>query len=135
MANSATISTRQERDNRATVVVESIMAGCNIFYSYQHWDNFYKFTESGLEEAMEAFASNRTGGSNPLEYWDEQQAQLLDTFTILIVKHLAESDVLNTACLTQLVEFAETNKAKWLEKGGLGEMKSEYLAPRPNSKV
>jgi hypothetical protein len=111
----APLSEEDERNLKATIVIEYIMQASDVSHTMQHWQIYQRWNERLFEEMFSAWQVNRLG-SDPSVGWYKGEIWFFDNYVIPLAKKLKECEVFGVAS-DEYLQFALENRKEWLKKG------------------
>jgi 3'5'-cyclic nucleotide phosphodiesterase len=117
----------EDRNRRATILVELIMQASDIFHATSTWQLYQKWNERQLMQAYKAFKTGRLM-QNPTVFWYKSELLLFDEHVIPIAKQISECGVFEQSTRDQYLSFSLSNRQQWAAKGGdhLASMMARY---------
>lgn len=113
-------------NQRATLVLETMMQAANIAHCTQHWNVFTKWNKRLFQEIYEGYkAGRRRDHKDPTEFWYERELEFFDQVVIPLGIRLNESGAFGDDA-EEFVAYAKSNRRDWEAKGR--DMINEYLA-------
>mmetsp|Transcript_23757 Transcript_23757/g.56090 ORF Transcript_23757/g.56090 Transcript_23757/m.56090 type:complete len:854 (+) Transcript_23757:377-2938(+) len=106
----------QNRNRRATIVLEMLMQSSDIFYATQNWHLYQKWNDRHFAEAYKSYQAGRVR-QDPCIFWYKSELLFFDEYVIVVAKQMHECGVFGTSGDEQL-SFALTNRQQWAAKGG-----------------
>jgi hypothetical protein len=109
-------SSDQNRNRRATIVLELMMQSSDIFHATQNWHMYQKWTERHFSEVYKAYHEGRLA-QDPCIFWYKSELLFFDEQVITIAKQMHSSRVFACSGDEQL-SYALSNRQQWAAKGG-----------------
>jgi hypothetical protein len=109
-------NTIENRNRRATIVIEMLMQSSDIFYATQNWHLYQKWNDRHFAEAYKSYQAGRVR-QDPCIFWYKSELLFFDEYVIMVAKQMHECGVFGSSGDEQL-SFALTNRQQWAAKGG-----------------
>ncbi|KAG7361603.1 3'5'-cyclic nucleotide phosphodiesterase [Nitzschia inconspicua] len=106
----------ENRNRRATIVLELIMQSSDVFYATQNWHLYQKWSQRHFSEIYKAYQDGMLG-RDPCIFWFKNELLFFDEQVIPITKQLNDCHVFSISGDEQLL-FALSNRQQWAAKGG-----------------
>jgi hypothetical protein len=106
----------ENRNRRATIVLELIMQLSDIFHATQNWHMYQKWTQRHFSEVYKAYQDGRLA-QDPCIFWYKSELLFFDEQVIAIAKQVYYSRVFLSSGDEQL-SCALSNRQQWAAKGG-----------------
>lgn len=106
----------ENRNRRATIVLEVIMQASDVFHATQNWHLYHKWNERHFFQAYKAFRSGRLT-QDPSIFWYKSELLFFDEHVIPIAKQMSECGVFDSTG-DEYLSFALSNRQQWAAKGG-----------------
>lgn len=107
--------TRDERNRRATVVIETLMQVADVAHTMQHWNIYRRWNENLFQEMYAAYMHGRAA-FDPTVIWFKGELAFLDHFVVPLARKVEESGVFGPSG-DQYVKYALSNRNDWEQKG------------------
>jgi hypothetical protein len=125
-----TSNSKNEADvmnQRATLVLETMMQVANIAHCTQHWNVFTKWNKRLFEEMSVAYSKGgkAMGSKDPADFWYQGEIVFFDETVIPLCTKLHESGAFGEDA-EEFVNYAKSNRQAWHSKGN--DMVSQYQA-------
>jgi len=102
------------RDRKATIVIEHIIQASDVSHLMQHWHIYRKWNERLFNELYLAHKAGR--GGDPSEFWAKGEIGFFDFYIIPLAKKLKECGVFGVSSFEYL-NYAIQNRNEWEAKG------------------
>ncbi len=113
-------------NQRATLVLETMMQAANIAHCTQHWNVFTKWNKRLFQEMCEAYKTGRQNGQkDPADFWYQGELAFFADTVIPLGCKLHESGAFGDDA-EEFVEYAKSNRRDWETKGR--DIINEYLS-------
>jgi hypothetical protein len=109
-------SSDENRNRRATIVLELIVQSSDIFHATQNWHMYQKWTQRHFSEVYKAYQDGRLA-QDPCIFWYKSELLFFDEQVISIAKQVHCSRVFASSGDDQL-SCALSNRQQWAAKGG-----------------
>ncbi|CAJ1949209.1 unnamed protein product [Cylindrotheca closterium] len=109
------LTTENELNLKATIVIEYIMQASDVSHTMQHWHVYKKWNEHLFAEMYSAWQVGRLG-FNPSTGWFQGELSFFDNYIIPLAKKLEDCQVFGAAG-NELLKFALENRKEWEKKG------------------
>jgi len=116
---------KEEKNIKATLVLEQIMLASDVAHTMQHFSTFVKWNERLFQEMWAAYVNGHSH-ADPRQGWYESQIGFYDFYIIPLAKKLKECGVFSTAGDEYLGNALE-NRRRWTDEG---EMVTQKLISR-----
>lgn len=112
-------------NQRATLVLETMMQVANIAHCTQHWNVFTKWNKRLFEEMSLAYSKGKQmGQKDPADFWYQGEILFFDETVIPMCTRLNESGAFGDDA-EEFVNCAKSNRQAWQTKGH--DMVDQYL--------
>jgi len=124
---------QEDRNRKATIVLEHLVQASDIAHTMQHFDVFRKWNERLFREMYLAFLSGRSD-KDPSEFWYKGEIGFFTFYIIPLTKKLKDCGVFGVSS-DEYLNYAENNLQIWEAKGEeivrelQEKVKMEYGAP------
>jgi class 3 adenylate cyclase len=108
-------SIEEDRNMKATIVIEHIIQASDVAHTMQHWHIYQKWNERLFEEMFSAFECGRSE-KNPADFWYKGELWFFDNYVVPLAKKLEECNVFGVAS-DECLNYAEANRNEWSVKG------------------
>ncbi|KAG7352534.1 family 3 adenylate cyclase [Nitzschia inconspicua] len=108
-------SMEDDRNMRATIVIEHIIQAADVSHCMQHWQVYKRWNERFFQEMYLAYEEGR-GGSDPSEGWYNGELWFFDNYIIPLAKKLEECGVFGVSS-DECLNYALENRREWAAKG------------------
>jgi hypothetical protein len=105
----------ENRNRRATLVLELMMQSSDIFYATQNWHLYQKWNERHFAEVYKAYQNQRLT-QDPCIFWYKSELIIFDEHVITVTKQMVDCGVFEASGDQQL-SFALSNRQQWAAKG------------------
>ncbi|CAB9517391.1 Receptor-type guanylate cyclase gcy [Seminavis robusta] len=114
-AFSTEISDDENRDLRATIVIEHIIQASDVSHTMQHWHIYRKWNQRLFLELYRAYCEGRMA-KDPSEFWYKGEIGFFDNYIIPLAKKLKDCQVFGVSS-DECLNYAIQNRDEWKEKG------------------
>lgn len=111
----ADITMEENRNMKATIVIEHIIQASDVAHTMQHWHIYTKWNERLFEEMYSAYECGRSQ-TNPAEGWYKGELWFFDNYVIPLAKKLEECHVFGVTS-DECLNYATANRNEWEAKG------------------
>ena len=97
------LTSREENDYRATIVIEHIIQASDVSHTMQHWHIYRKWNKRLFFEMYAAFSAGRMG-ADPSTFWYQGELNFFDKYVIPLAKKLKDCNVFGVSsdeCLSK----------------------------------
>jgi hypothetical protein len=108
-------SPSEDRNRKATIVMEHIIQASDVAHSMQHWRIYCKWNEKLFEERYRSFLEGHEE-EDPAIHWYENEIRFFDNYVIPLANKLAECGVFGVSS-DEYLGFAIENRMEWEMKG------------------
>jgi hypothetical protein len=108
-------SSEEDRNRKATIVVEHIIQASDVAHTMQHWHIYLKWNERLFSEMYRAFESGRSD-KDPAEGWYKGELWFYDNYVIPLAKKLKDCGVFGVSS-DEYLNYAMANREEWERKG------------------
>ncbi|KAL3921202.1 MAG: hypothetical protein SGILL_002870 [Bacillariaceae sp.] len=117
----------ENKNRRATCVLELIMQTSDIFHTLSNWHLYVKWTERHFGEVYKAYRAGKLA-QDPCIFWYKCELLFFDQHVITSAKLLKDCGALEASSEEQL-SFALSNRQQWAAKGGnlVASMVTRYM--------
>jgi hypothetical protein len=109
------LSEEEDKNLKATIVIEYIMQASDVSHTMQHWHIYQRWNERLFEEMYSAFQVNR-GDKDPSLGWYKGELWFFDNYIIPLARKLKECEVFGAAS-DECLKYALENRKEWAAKG------------------
>ncbi|KAG7363095.1 family 3 adenylate cyclase [Nitzschia inconspicua] len=120
----ASSNMEENRNMKATIVIEHIIQASDVAHTMQHWHIYTKWNERLFGEMYSAYECGRSE-KNPAEGWYKGELWFFDNYVIPLARKLEECNVFGVAS-DECLNYATANRNEWEAKGE--EIVSEMVA-------
>jgi hypothetical protein len=106
----------ENRNRRATIVLEVLMQASDVFHATQNWHMYQKWNERHFTQAYTAFKKGRLM-QDPSIFWYKSELLFFDEHVVQVCRCLAEIGVFGPTG-DEFLSFALGNRQQWAAKGG-----------------
>ena len=116
----------EDRNMKATIVIEHIIQASDVAHTMQHWHIYQKWNERLFDEMFSAFECGRSA-TNPADGWYKGELWFFDNYVIPLARKLEECHVFGVAS-DECLNYAQANRNEWSIKGEeiVAEMVTRY---------
>jgi hypothetical protein len=118
------LDSNDDRDLKATVMLEYITQAADIFHAYQPWSTYVIWNERQFHEAFEAYVTARVD-EDPTDGWYEKELEFFDEVVIPLATKLGECGLFGYNG-GDFVRTAKVNRKEWEMRGE--SLVGDYLA-------
>mmetsp|Transcript_1718 Transcript_1718/g.4428 ORF Transcript_1718/g.4428 Transcript_1718/m.4428 type:complete len:178 (-) Transcript_1718:149-682(-) len=104
-----------DRNRKATIVIECIIQASDVSHTMQHWHVYQKWNRCLFNEMYTAYENGRYD-KNPATFWYEGELGFFDNYIIPLATKLRECEVFGVSC-DEFLNFANENRNEWAVKG------------------
>ena len=122
-SDSASESTREAVNRKATIVIEHLIQASDVSHTMQHWHVYLKWNERLFHEMYNAYLEGRAE-NDPSETWYQGELGFYDFYIIPLAKKLKDCGVFGVAS-DEYLDYATANRTEWEIKGK--EIVRDYL--------
>ena len=108
-------STDDDRNRKATIVIEHLIQASDVSHTMQHWHIYRKWNERLFNEMYSAFREGRSE-KNPADFWAKGEVGFFDFYIIPLAKKLKECGVFGVSS-DEYLQYAVKNRNEWETKG------------------
>lgn len=108
-------SRKEDRDRKATIVIEHLIQASDVAHTMQHWHVYRKWNERLFEEMYVAYIRGRAP-NNPSESWYKGEIGFFDFYIIPLAKKLKYCGVFGVSS-EEYLNYAEKNRKEWEQRG------------------
>jgi hypothetical protein len=113
-------------NQRATLVLETMIQASNIAHCTQHWNVYIKWNKKLFQEMCDVYKTGRKSGQkDPADFWYQGELAFFDDVVIPLAKNLMESGAFGDSA-EEFLTYAKSNRRDWQAKGR--DMVQEYLS-------
>jgi hypothetical protein len=109
------LSEEDDKNLKATIVIEYIMQTSDVSHTMQHWQIYQRWNERLFEEMYSAYQVNR-GDKDPSEGWYKGELWFFDNYIIPLAIKLKDCEVFGAAS-DECLKYALENRKEWEAKG------------------
>jgi hypothetical protein len=109
------VADEENRDRKATIVIEFLMQASDISHTMQHWEVFRKWNENLFREMYLAYLNGRAE-KDPSSFWFEGEIGFFKYYIIPLAEKLKECGVFGVSS-NELLHYAQNNLAMWEQHG------------------
>ena len=111
-------TTKQDRDRKATIVIEHLIQASDVAHTMQHWHVYCKWNQKLLEEMYKAYQEGRCpdDAKDPSTNWYNGELWFYDNYIIPLAKKLKECGVFGVSS-DEYLNYAMANRKEWELKG------------------
>jgi len=113
--SSVTESATDQRNRKATIVIEHLIQASDVSHTMQHWHIYRKWNERFFLENYKAFKSGRIE-SNPTENWYRGEIGFFDFYILPLARKLKECGVFGVSS-DEYLNYAQSNRNEWESRG------------------
>ena len=113
--NPTSVNVEEDRNRKATIVVEHIIQASDVAHTMQHWHVFCRWNEKLFNEKYRAYLSGHEE-EDPSERWYENEIGFFDNYVIPLANNLAECGAFGVSS-DEYLGFALENRLEWEMKG------------------
>lgn len=106
----------ENRNRRATIVLELIIQSSDVFHATQSWHMYQKWNQRHFSEVYKAYQGKRLA-RDPCVFWFKSELLFFDEHVITIAKQVNDCFVFASSG-DELLSFALSNRQQWAAKGG-----------------
>ena len=107
--------TEENRNHKATIVIELLMQASDISHTMQHWEVFRKWNANLFRELYLAYLNGRAE-KDPSTFWYEGEIGFFKFYIIPLAERLKECGVFGVSS-NELLHYAQNNLAMWEHTG------------------
>ena len=122
-ADAAKLSSCDNTNRKATIVIEHIIQASDVAHTMQHWHVYRQWNERLFRELKQAFAQGRSD-KDPAEFWYQGEIGFFDFYVIPLAKKLKECGVFGVSS-AECLNYALLNRQEWVDRGK--EIVAEYM--------
>jgi hypothetical protein len=115
-ADSSNSTVEDDRNRKATIVIEHLIQASDVAHTMQHWHIYQKWNERLFAEMIHAYQHDRLS-FNPAEAWYQGELGFFDNYIIPLAKKLKECGVFGVSS-DEYLNYAMENRREWEAKGG-----------------
>ena len=104
-----------ERDRKATIVMEHIMQASDVAHTMQHWHVYQRWNRRLFDELYTAWKAGRMG-ADPSTFWYKGELKFFETYVIPLAKKLKDCGVFGVSS-DECLNYATNNMKEWESKG------------------
>lgn len=108
-------SLEEDRNRKATIVIEHLLQASDVSHTMQHWHVFRKWNEKLFMELYVAYRQGRAA-ADPAVFWAKGEIGFFDFYVIPLAKKLKDCGVFGVSS-DEYLNYAENNRNEWVEKG------------------
>jgi hypothetical protein len=108
-------SEEDDRNRKATIVIEHLIQASDVAHTMQHWHIYQKWNERLFAEMTNAYQNGRMG-NNPADGWYKGELGFFDNYIIPLAKKLKECGVFGVSS-DEYLNYALENRREWASKG------------------
>lgn len=115
-------SSSENRNRKATIVIEHLIQASDIAHTMQHWHIYRKWNERLFMEMAKAYDEGRAD-KHPSEFWYQGEIGFFDNYIIPLAKKLKDCGVFGVSS-DEYLNYAMKNRQEWATRGQevVGEM-------------
>jgi hypothetical protein len=113
--DSGKLSSDNDNDLRATIVIEHIIQASDVSHTMQHWHVYRKWNRRLFLEMHAAFRAGKLA-SNPAEFWYAGELSFFDNYVIPLAKKLKDCNVFGVSS-DECLNYAMQNRSEWERRG------------------
>jgi class 3 adenylate cyclase len=113
--NSEDEESEDERDLKATIVIEHIMQASDVAHTMQHWHVYQKWNRRLFDELYTAHRAGRMG-VDPANFWYKGELGFFDNYIIPLAQKLKDCGVFGVSS-DECLNYAMQNRNEWEAKG------------------
>ena len=106
---------REQRNRKATIVIEHLIQASDVSHTMQHWHIYRKWNERFFRECYQAYTDGRAD-KNPADFWYEGEIGFFDFYIIPLAKKLKECGVFGVSS-DEYLNYAIRNRDQWTACG------------------
>jgi hypothetical protein len=114
-SESDTDSAWDNRNRKATIVIEHLIQASDISHTMQHWHVYRKWNERLFTEMTFAYRAGRAA-KDPAEFWYEGELGFFDFYIIPLTEKLSKCGVFGVSS-DELLSYATKNREEWERRG------------------
>ena len=111
----ANTSNDEDRNRKATIVIEHLIQASDVAHTMQHWHVYRKWNERLFMEMVAAYRSGRAT-KDPVEGWYKGELWFFDNYIIPLAKKLDSCGVFGVSS-DEYLSYAVSNRKEWEAKG------------------
>ena len=111
----STVAARQNRNRKATIVIEHLIQASDVSHTMQHWHIYRKWNERLFLEMYTAYKMGRAA-TNPADNWYKGEIGFFDFYIIPLAKKLKDCGVFGVSS-DEYLNYAMKNRKEWEAKG------------------
>jgi len=108
-------SNSDDKNRKATIVIEHLLQASDVSHTMQHWHIFRKWNERLFREMYKAYKEGRAE-KDPSEYWYKSEIGFFDFYIIPLAKKLKDCGVFGVSS-DEYLNYAIHNRKEWVSKG------------------
>jgi 3'5'-cyclic nucleotide phosphodiesterase len=108
-------SSGDNRDEKATVVINHLIQASDVAHTMQHWQVYRKWNERLFEEMLLAYRIGRAD-RDPAEFWYDGELGFFDFYIIPLARKLKDCGVFGVSS-DEYLNYAEQNRQQWEQQG------------------
>ena len=111
-------ASKQDRDRKATIVIEHLIQASDVAHTMQHWHVYCKWNRKLFEEMRKAHQEGRCpdDAKDPSTNWYQGELWFYDNYIIPLAKKLEECGVFGVSS-DEYLNYALANRQEWESKG------------------
>jgi class 3 adenylate cyclase len=113
--NSEDEESEDDRDLKATIVIEHIMQASDVAHTMQHWHVYQKWNRRLFDELYTAHRAGRMG-VDPVNFWYKGELGFFDNYIIPLAQKLKDCGVFGVSS-DECLNYAMENRREWEAKG------------------
>jgi len=106
---------RENRNRKATIVIEHLIQASDIAHTMQHWHVYRKWNERLFMEMHAAYQGGRAE-KDPSTIWYEAEIGFFDYYVVPLAKKLSDCGVFGVSS-HEYLDYANKNRAEWELRG------------------
>ena len=100
---------------KVTVIMEQLMAACDVAHNLQSWDHMVKWSNRLFLELKKAHQNGR--GPDPCGNWHPNQIGFLESYLLPLARRLEDTGVFGEVIGPVFANIVEANRDQWLTDG------------------
>jgi hypothetical protein len=114
-AEKAPSGVENDKNRKATIVMEHIIQASDVSHTMQHWQIYRKWNARLFEELHSAYVEGRAG-ADPATFWYQGELNFFDFYILPLARKLKDCGVFGV-CSDEYLNYAVQNRAEWESKG------------------